>query len=113
MAPFYFLKVLPVLNRRYVLTNRRLMFQSGLRLQPKREVSLAEIDEVRIRADANPEFYGAATLEIIGKGKVALTLPGVKGPEAFRQAILNATKAWVPGKAAMDQFIPASASKPV
>jgi hypothetical protein len=112
LAPLYFLKVLPGFARRFVLTNRRLMFQKGLHLKAVKEVALADIDDVRILKDGNSGFYRSANLEIISKGQVAMTLRGVVGPEAFRHAILNACKAWVPGKASMDQFIPASASKP-
>ena len=50
-------------------------------------------------SDANSEFYRSANLEIVSKGKVVLTLKGVPGPESFRHAIINAYKAWVPGKA--------------
>ena len=39
-------------------------------------------------------------------------MPGVPEPEGFRHAVINAVKAWVPGKAAMDGFVPASATKP-
>ena len=113
LAPFYFLKVLPGFARRFVLTNRRLMFQKGLHLKAVQEVALAGIDEVRILKDSNSLFYRSANLEVVTKGQTVMTLRGVVGPEAFRHAILNACKAWVPGKAAsMDQFIPASASKP-
>ncbi len=111
MAPFYFLKVLPFVARRYALTNRRLMIQTGLKATPAQAVALADIDEIRVQTDGNTPFYRAATLEILSKGQVALRLPGVPGYEAFRQAILNACKAWVPGKAS-GPFIPASASKP-
>jgi hypothetical protein len=110
LAPLYFLKVLPGFGRRFVLTNRRVMFQKGLHFQPAGEVALADIDDIRLHTDANSEFYRTANLEIISKNQVALVLRGVPGPEAFRQAILNACKAWVPGKAAMDRFVPASAS---
>jgi hypothetical protein len=113
LAPFYFLKVVPGLARRFVLTNRRLMFQKGLHFAPVEEVPLADIEEVRVVTDDNTEFYGAANLEIVFKGEVKMTLHGVPGFQAFRHAILNACKAWVPGKAAeMERFIPASASKP-
>src|SRR5712692_4645854 len=53
LAPFYFMEVLPGLARRFVLTNRRVMFQKGLRLKPVQEVALADIDDVRIRRDSN------------------------------------------------------------
>src|SRR5438132_10933069 len=104
LAPAYFLKVLPGFGRRFVLTNRRLMFQKCLRFQPLEEVALADIDEVRVHKDANSDFYGSANLEIVSKERVVLTLRGVPGPESFRHAILNACKAWVPGKAAMEPF---------
>jgi hypothetical protein len=110
MAPFYFGKVLPGLARRYTLTNRRLMIRRGLRPAPSHEVALADIDEVRIHKDANSDFFMTGTVEIISKGQVVLTLPGVKGPEAFRHSIINACKAWVPGKANAP-IIPASATK--
>ena len=66
---------------------------------------------MQLKRDANSDFYRTANLEIISKDRVALVLRGVPGPEAFRHAILNACKAWVPGKAAMEGFVPASASK--
>jgi hypothetical protein len=112
LAGPYFAKVLPGLARRYTLTNRRLMIQRGIPPAPAQEVALADIDDVRIHEDANSSFYRAANLEVASHGKVVLVLPGVPNPEAFRHAILNAAKAWVPGKASTGAFIPASASKP-
>jgi Bacterial PH domain len=108
LAPFYFKKILPFLATRYTLTNRRVMLQRGLKPKPVREVALADIDEVRIPADSVDTFYRAGTLEIVSKGEVRLTLPGVPEPEAFRHAVINACMAWVPGKAAAWlKFIPA------
>jgi hypothetical protein len=96
MAPAYFGKVLPFLAKRYTLTNRRLMIRRGLKPKPSHEVNLAEIDDVRIHKDSHSEFFMAGTLEVISKGQVVLTFPGVPGPENFRHAILNACKAWAP-----------------
>jgi hypothetical protein len=110
MAPLYFGKVLPFIAKRYTLTNRRLMIRRGLKPKPSQEVALADIDEVRIQKDGNSDFFMAGTLEIVSKGQVVMTLPGVPGPEAFRHAIINACKAWVPGKANAP-IIPASATK--
>jgi hypothetical protein len=111
LAPFYFLKVLPGLGRRYMLTNRRLMIQKGSLSKVVQEVALADIDEVRIKEDENSAFFRSGTLEIVSKGNVAMQLPGVPGPESFRHAIINAYQAWVPGKASTGNFIPASATK--
>jgi hypothetical protein len=111
MALPYFLKVLPGTARRYTLTNRRIMIQHGIKPRPHDEVALADIDEVRIQDGSYDAFFRAGTLEIIAKGKVALALPGVPEPQSFRESIVNACMAWVPGKAAKMPFIPASAAK--
>jgi hypothetical protein len=99
MAPFYFLKILPGFATRYTLTNRRLMIRRGLRPSPSREVALAKIDEVRVRPDANSNFFRAADLDVLTQGQVVLTLPGVPEPESFRHNVIQACKAWVPGRA--------------
>ncbi len=119
MLPFYFLKVAPVLGVRYSLTNRRLMFLKGWAqaaiphmrsssAKPAQEVRLQDIDEVRVVSDDNSQFFRAATLEIVSQGRTVMTLPGVPEPESFRHTILNALKAWVPGKA-QGPFVPAKA----
>jgi hypothetical protein len=112
LAPFYFKKILPGLARRYTLTNRRLMIQTGWKRHPSEQIALADIDDVRLNPDSYNPFYRTGTLEVLSKGRAALTLPGVPNPESFRHAIVNAYKAWVPGKAETGKFIPASASKP-
>lgn len=98
MAPFYFLKILPFLAKRYTLTNRRLMIQRGLKPSASAEIKLHDIDDVKLVTDANSQFFRAATLEILSNGRVAMSLPGVPEADSFRQAILNACKAWAPGK---------------
>src|SRR5207245_3885789 len=110
LIPVYFSKVLPFLAKRYTLTNRRVMTQRGLLPKPTHQVALAHIDDIKIRPNVNSDFYRAADLDVIANGKVALTLHGVPDPETFRQAILNACKAWAPGKV-KEPFIPAKVEK--
>jgi hypothetical protein len=110
MSLGYFGKVLPFAARRYTLTNRRVMIRHGLKGKPGQEVKLGDIEDVRVKTDANSDFFRAADLEILSNGQVALTLRGVPEPEGFRQAILNACNAWVPGRK-RGPFIPASAAK--
>ena len=110
LAPLYFKKIVPFLSKRYTLTNRRLMIQRGLKPRPVQEIALADIDDVRIAADSHSIFYKSATLEVLSKGQVAMTLTGVPEPDSVRHAILNTVMAWVPGKAkAFRPFVPASA----
>ena len=98
LAPCYFKKVLPFIAKRYTLTNRRLMIRRGLKPSPSHEVALNDIDDVRMVEGSLNSFYRTATLEVISKGQVALTMRAVKDPESFRLAILNTRTAW--GKAA-------------
>ncbi|HMC66754.1 MAG TPA: PH domain-containing protein [Gemmataceae bacterium] len=105
LAPFYFKKVLPFLATRYMLTNRRLMIQRGLKFKPTQAVALADIDDVRVKTDDNSEFYRSATLEIMSKDRVVMTLPAVPGYESFRHAIINACRAFA-GKMTAP-FVPA------
>ncbi len=111
MSAAYFGKLLPFVMTRYRLTNQRLMIRKGWKGTPSAEVPLEKIDEVRVVRDANSEFFRAGALEIVSGNQVILALPGVPEPESFRQAILNARNAWVPGKAKTLPFIPASAAK--
>ena len=111
LAPFYFKKILPGLACRYTLTNRRLMIQKGWKRKPSHEIALAEIDDVRLKPDSYDHSIGLPLWRLSPKGQVVMSLPGVTSPESFRHAIINAYKAWVPGKADTGHFMPASASK--
>ena len=113
LAGPYALRLLPFFARRYTLTNRRLIIQKGWKQTPEREISLAEIDidQVRVVEDSNSHFYRSANIEVGSKGRAVMTLKAVPSAESFRQAIINACKAWVPGKADTGRFIPASAAK--
>src|SRR5262245_65172140 len=110
MLLLFKLKLAPFLCKRYTLTNRRLMIRKGWKPAPAQEIALGDIDEVRIDAGGVDPFYVAGNLEVISKGQIAMTLPGVPEPEGFRQTVINAMAAWVPGKANAP-FQPASAVK--
>ncbi len=110
LIPPYFAKVMPFLAKRYTLTNRRVMIRRGLRPHPTHEVALSDIEDVRIHKDADSDFYREGTIEIMSNGKTALTLEGVPEPESFREAVLNASRAWAPGKM-KTPFIPAKKSE--
>jgi hypothetical protein len=108
LLPLFALSIAPFLAKRYTLTNRRLMIRRFPQPRVVQEVPLGAIDEVRVQTDDNSDFFRAGTLHIISQGKPAITLSAVPEPESFRQAIINACKAWVPGKA-NGPFIPAKA----
>src|SRR5262249_9609091 len=87
LLPLFLVKFAPFLCKRYTLTNRRLMIQRGWKPAPVQEVALADIDDVRLDPNSVDPFFIAGTLEVVSKGQVVMTLPGVPEPEGFRQAI--------------------------
>lgn len=105
-------KFMPGLCQRYTLTNRRLMVRRGWKPAPVHEVALKDIDDVRLLRDSYDAFYRSGDLEVTSAGKVVLTLAGVPEPESFRQAIVNAVRAWGGGDKLKAPFIPASAPSP-
>jgi hypothetical protein len=116
LAPMFLLVrvvLAPVLTRRYTLTNRRIMVRKGFfpKAKPVEEIPLKAIDDVRLVEASKNAFYRCADLEVWSEGKMALKLPAVPEAESFRRAIINAYKAWVPGKADNAAFVPASAAK--
>jgi hypothetical protein len=108
LLPGFVMKFHPFICRRYTLTNRRLMIQRGLKPRPIQEIALADIDDVRLEKDTFDEFFLSANLDVISKGQVSLKLAAAPEPESLRLAILNAVRAWVPGKV-HGPFVPASA----
>lgn len=108
MAPLFLKRLLPFISKRYTLTNRRLTVRRGFTGKVKKEIALSDIDEIRLEEGSYNAFFHAATLEIYSNGKVAMRLEGVSEPQSFRQSILNAMMAWVPGKAKALPMIPAS-----
>jgi hypothetical protein len=103
IAPFWakrflgFLPGLSFLTVKYTLTNRRLMIRAGMKPHMTKEISLADIGDVRIRTDGNSDFYTTGDLVIQRPdGTTAFELPGMPEPESFRLAILQSRDAWAP-----------------
>jgi hypothetical protein len=109
-APLFGLKFAPMICRRYTLTNKRLMIQKGWKPGPVQEVPLGEIEDVRIGPGGVDPFYLCGDLEVVARGQVVLRLAAAPEPENFRQAVLNAVKAWAPPKGAPKGWVPASAN---
>ncbi len=96
LLPLFVKNITPFLGKRYRLTNRRLMIlRFGLQ-KPYREIALADIETLRLEPDSSNSYFRAANLEVVSKGQVAMHLLGVREPESFRLAILNACNAWAP-----------------
>ena len=94
LAPFYFVKLMPFLMRRYVLTNKRVMVQEGWALTPGLQVNLSDIKEVRVAPGSERPFYLSADLEFLFGESGSMTLRGVPEYMTFKSAIENAYLAW-------------------
>ncbi|MFO0926857.1 MAG: hypothetical protein U0736_07415 [Gemmataceae bacterium] len=68
------------------------------------------IDDVRHSMPTGSTAFASPARSAGDQQQVVLTLPGVPEPEGFRLTIINAVKAWVPGKAS-GPFVPASSLK--
>jgi Bacterial PH domain len=96
LLPLFVGNLVPFLAKRYRLTNRRLIvLRFGTRTAAQ-EIPLADIETVRMEPGSFNTYFRAATLEVVSKGQVALRLLGVRDPESFRLAVLNACNAWAP-----------------
>ncbi len=112
-APFYFLRVLPFMGKRYLLTNQRLVIQKypAKGIQPIQEIKLTDIRSVKTVAGSEMPFYLSADLEILGEGdKKLMVLEGVPEFENFKCNIEDAYKAWA-REMPKEQLFPASALK--
>ncbi len=98
MLPLLVKRVAPVLGKKYRLTNRRLMIVPFGLKKPRREIALADIETVKVDPHSYSAYYRCANLDVYSNGQVAMRLRGVRDPESFRLAILNACGAWAPKK---------------
>jgi hypothetical protein len=100
----YFSRILPFVGRRYTLTNRRVLVQSGLTgapLEGATSISLDSFDEIRIVQQPGDAWYDAGTLEFFrGDIKVG-QLIGVSRPDSFRATCLKAHSGFVGVQAAL------------
>lgn len=93
VLPLYFLKVLPFIGTRYMVTNRRVVVLRGIVGKEEKSVDLDRFDNVEVVAQPGQEWYDAADL-VFKLGNVeTFRLEGVSRPEAFRHVCLKAQQA--------------------
>lgn len=91
--PLYFLRVLPFLGTRYMVTNRRIVVLRGIVGKIEKFVDLDRFDTVEIEVQPGQEWYFAGDL-IFKQGAVeTFRLEGVSRPEAFRATCVKSQMA--------------------
>ena len=93
VLPLYFLKVLPFVGTRYMLTNRRVVVLRGIVGKEEKFVDLDRFDTIEIVVEPGQAWYHAGDL-VFKQGNVeTFRLEGVSRPEAFRSTCLKSQMA--------------------
>ena len=97
----FFWMLAPWNVRRYRLTNRRIIIESGGRFKPQQYVDLDRFDSILIEVRPGQGWYPAGDM-VFKLGPVeTLRLEGVGYPETFRVTCLKAHQAYVGVRKAM------------
>jgi hypothetical protein len=91
----FFWMLMPVVCRRYTLTNRRIIIRKGLSVVDGRWISLDDFDAIDIEVLPGQAWLHAGDLVFRHGDNVVLRLPGVPRPEVFRQVCLTSQTALV------------------
>ena len=100
----YFSRIAPFAGRRYTLTNRRVVVQTGLTgsmIEGATSIPLDSFDDIRVQQRPGDRWYDAGNLEFYhGDTKVG-QLVGVSRPDSFRATCLKAHSGFVGVQAAL------------
>jgi len=86
-------QLMPLVCRRYRLTDRRIVVHKGLSAVEERSIGLDEFDAIEIVTLPGQEWLHAGELIFRLGGREVFRLAGVSRPEAFRQVCLKARTA--------------------
>lgn len=91
----YFLRVGPVLGRRYTITNRRIVVKQSLSGKELKSIDFDRFDAIDIVVQPGQEWYDAGDL-VFRQGKIeTFRLVGVSRPRAFRATCMDSRNAHV------------------
>lgn len=85
----YFWRFMPVLCRRYAVTDRRVIVQKGLTAVEERSLGMAEFDAIEVVVRPGQEWLAAGDLVFRRDGQEILRMPGICRPEIVRRACLK------------------------
>lgn len=90
----YFLRLLPVVGRRYRVTNQRIVIQHGPLGSDGESIGLGDFDQVDVDTLPGQAWYQAGDLVFRRNDAEVFRLRGVSRPEAFRQVCLKSSTAY-------------------
>lgn len=91
----YFLRVLPWIGIRYLLTNRRVVVQRGSLAVDERSIGLGDFDTVDIDVLPGQAWYDAGDLVFKQAGAEVFRLPAVSRPQSLRETLRKSRMTFV------------------
>lgn len=88
--PLFALSLLPGVMKRYTLTNRRVVVQSGLSAVDERWVDFDRFDSIEVEVLPGQQWYPAGDLVFRNGQMETFRLAGVSRPETFKHTCLAA-----------------------
>jgi hypothetical protein len=82
-------QLLPVVMRRYCLTDRRVIVEKGLARVEERSIGLDHFDALEIRLLPGQEWLRCGDVIFLCGGREVFRLPGVPRPQTFRELCLK------------------------
>ena len=82
-------QLLPVVMRRYCLTDRRVVVEKGLGRSEERAIGLDEFDVLEIQLLPGQEWLRCGDVIFLRGGQEVFRLPGVPRPQTFRELCLK------------------------
>ena len=82
-------QLLPMVARRYRLTDRRILVEKGLTAVPDRWIGWDEFDQIRVEELSGQAWLRAGEVVFLGGDREVFRLSGVSRPEVFRRLLLQ------------------------
>ncbi len=96
-------QLLPLVCRRYTLTNRRIVVQKGYKAVEGRAIGLDQFDSIDVLLLPGQDWLHAGELVFQRDGREIFRLSGVSRPEVFREVCRKAQTALVSFRAVLTE----------
>jgi len=101
-------QLMPLVCRRYTVSNRRIIIQKGLTAVEQQSIDLDAFDAIAVEILPGQEWLDAGELVFRRDGQEVFRLSGVSRPEPLRQVCLKAQNALVSVREVLQQQVAAS-----
>ena len=91
----YFWKVMPFVTRRYLLTDMRVIIQTGWSAQNGASVPLDGFDRIAAVVYSGQKFYRSADLFFYDGDRIVFVLESVRFPDAFVKQVMLARQTYI------------------